>query len=434
MLVTPVVRGLLAVIVLLAVLPARSSTADAQSDKSLGGFVYPIQSMDSTDFADLQFLEPILRSARIVQLGENGHGAAEAMRVRARIARFLHQRLGFTVLAFESSLFLCHAADAAAAAEEPRRTLTRSLVGVWHTEEVLPLFTYMRETRGSGRPLRLAGFDVQPIGGARKERPAFFERVVSAADPEYGRTARDLDLRFNAEYEKGSASRRAYFRANAADLVEGYQRLAAFLETHRSALQERLGREVPLVARQEATSMSAYVRQQAASSMTEYAEVRDKAMADNLTFIAEELFPDRKVIVWGHNYHLRHDNASIPPHKEIFPGVAARSMGSWVRERYGTKVFTIGQYEVEGQALDNSRQPYAITRPPEGSLERRLHAPASPLVFIDIRAASRRADGAWLRQSVPARYNGQHAESMVPVDQYDGILLIAKVSPPKFLY
>jgi erythromycin esterase len=124
---------------------------------------------------------------------------------------------------------------------------------------------------------------------------------------------------------------------------------------------------------------------------------------------------------------------AISPTAEVFPGVRARSMGSWVRERYGQQVYTIGQYEVTGEVADNSCKPYTIGAPPEGSLERRLDS-GVPLSFIDLRTASQQRDGGWLAQPVRARYNGQHPELIVPVNQFDGLLIIARVSPPKYLY
>jgi erythromycin esterase len=201
---------LLLVFTILLVLAGAS--ASFQRSAEVPAYAHPIQSLDAPGFADLEFLRPILAGVRIVQLGENGHGAAEPMRLRARLARFLHREMGFSVLAFESSLFLCHLADVTAAETEPRATLTRSLVGVWHTEEVLPLFAHMKESRAGTARLRLAGFDVQPIGSRKKERPAFLARLVSAIDATYGREVETLDATFVAEYDNGASSRRAYLR------------------------------------------------------------------------------------------------------------------------------------------------------------------------------------------------------------------------------
>lgn len=48
-------------------------------------------------------------------------------------------------------------------------------------------------------------------------------------------------------------------------------------------------------------------------------------MADNLEFLLRELYPGKKIIVWGHNFHSQHDNAAIPPEPNVFPGVRVRS-------------------------------------------------------------------------------------------------------------
>ena len=398
------------------------------------GAIRPISSKSGNDFADLQFLKPLLAGVRIVQLGENSHGTAEPTVVRARIARFLHEQLGFNVIAFESSLFLCHRGDAGIARGTAQSALTRSLVGVWHTREMLPLFEYMKATRERATPLRLAGFDVQPIGSGKKERPEFFASLVRVSDPKYSDEVRQFDATFVAELDKGSTARREYLRANAPALITGYEALATFLTGNRAAIETSAGREAALVGAQEARSMAAYVRYQTAADMKDYAEIRDRGMADNVAFLAEQLFPNERIVVWGHNYHLRYDNAAIAPRAEVFPGVAARSMGSWVRERFGSRVYTIGQYEFEGGSVDNARKPYVISPAVEVSLERRLAASGLPVAFVDLKSASGQRELRWLNEPVGARYNGQYEQTLVPIRQYDALLFLAKVSPVSFLY
>jgi erythromycin esterase len=386
------------------------------------------------DFSDLRFLAPLLAKARIVQLGENGHGTAEATTVRSRIARFLYEELDFRVLAFESSLFLCHLAETRARDVEAQRTLTSSLVGVWHTHEMLPLFEAVRRSYGTARPLRLAGFDVQPIGSNKKLRPTFFADMLSAVDAEYARAAAALDTAFLAEYDKGSAARRAYLRSEGARLAGEFERLAAFIKARLADIQRHAGATAPLVARQEALSMAAYVRFQAAADMRQYAEIRDEGMFENLRFLAEELYPDSKIIVWGHNYHLRHDNAAIPATPTVFPGVQARSMGTWTRKHFGDRVFTVGQYERAGIAFDNSRQPYDIAAPGKDTLEGRLSELADGRAFVNLGAGAKTEEGEWINRPVVGRYNGQHPETITPAAQYDALLMLPTVSPPRFLY
>ena len=389
-------------------------------------------SIDAADTSDLNFLGPLLKDVRIVQLGENGHGASEAIRVRARIARYLIEQLNFEVLAFESSLFLVHLANQRLGETDAQRSLTSSLIGVWHTREMLPLFEVLRARRAVGQSGQLAGFDIQPIGGNRKQRPAFFATFVAKVDPEYAKGVVALDTEFLEIYGKPSAQRRELLRAVGERLATGYERLADFLDTHRERMSDDTNEAI--VARQEARSAAAYVRFQSATDMTKYAEIRDEAMFENLKFLATDLFPRRRIIVWGHNYHLRHDNAAILPSKEIFPGVKARSMGTWTRKHFGHQVYTLGQYERTGTALDNSRKEYAIARPAEGTLEARIEPPVGKAMFVDIRETSSTGHGRWLKQPVAARYNGQQPETLVPSAQYDALLVIESVTPPAFLY
>src|SRR5688572_12479949 len=71
----------------------------------------PVNSAREDDFADLQFLKTVIGDRRIVQLGESHHSVAEYGAMKTRLIKFLHQEMGFDVLAFESSIYECYAAD-----------------------------------------------------------------------------------------------------------------------------------------------------------------------------------------------------------------------------------------------------------------------------------------------------------------------------------
>src|SRR5262245_18908899 len=75
---------------------------------------YPIatvQSFDGDTFQDLQFFRTVLQNRRIVQLGESGHGVAEFNHAKVRLIKFLHEQLGYDVIAFDSGLYECYAAN-----------------------------------------------------------------------------------------------------------------------------------------------------------------------------------------------------------------------------------------------------------------------------------------------------------------------------------
>ena len=106
------------------------------------------------DYADLQFLKEVIGDRRIVQIGESHHSVAEYGAVKTRLIKFLHEEMGFDVLAFESSIYECFAADLRQLS--PADALFATIFSVWAFEEVLPLFEYLNHTQSTARPLAFA--------------------------------------------------------------------------------------------------------------------------------------------------------------------------------------------------------------------------------------------------------------------------------------
>jgi erythromycin esterase len=395
---------------------------------------HAIRSLVSDDFSDLAFLRELLDGVRVVQLGESGHGMAESSLLKARLVRFLHHELGFGVVAFESDLYQCFDADRTAGDDPPRTTLLKCLFGVWHTEEVLPLFKVIEESRAGSSPLRLAGFDIQPIGRNKEHRPDFLARMVGVVDSSYAAEVLQLDSTFLAEYSQGSRSRRAYFRDHRDSLLSRYDSLTEFLATHREHFEAAVGREPALVATQTVRSIAVYVRQQTAPDLMTYAETRDRGMADNVRFLLKDLFPEERIIVWAHNSHIRHANQDIPVTEGEGPRVAARAMGSWLRDWLGEELYTVGLYAFEGEAVNNSREPYTVSPARPRLLEHRLAGAAKRILFLDLDEALDAPNGSWVLEPQIVRYNGIVDQQLVPTDQYDAVVLIGTVSTPTFLW
>src|ERR1044071_7914917 len=113
------------------------------------------------DFTDL---EPIARGvgkARVVQLGEPSHNAGTCFAAKARLIKFLHQRLKFDVVVWESGIYDVTLADAGLrAGEDPSTAAQRGILRNWAgSEECRPLFDYAQKSLTTARPLTMAGFD-----------------------------------------------------------------------------------------------------------------------------------------------------------------------------------------------------------------------------------------------------------------------------------
>ena len=154
--------------------------------------------------------------------------------------------------------------------------------------------------------------------------------------------------------------------------------------------------------------------------------LRDPGMADNVTFLLRELYPDRRIVVWAHNSHVRHDG----PATMYAPG---NRMGTFVAARHRPELYTVGLYMYRGTSASNSRQTQAVTPHGSGSLESILYRTRRKYAFVDLLGPSRTGGSEWIFQPVVAKEWGQFPYRMVPRDQYDGILFVDSTSVPRYL-
>ena len=390
------------------------------------GAHHPVRSVTATrDFSDLQFLKPLLAGKRIVQLGESGHGVREFNQAKVRLIRFLHQEMGFDVVAFESGLWECWRADQRVGGGTAQEVMRSCIFGVWHTEEVLPLFDYLNRARHTGRPLTLAGFDIQMSSReGSTHRPVFFRDLVARIDTAYARRVYALDSAYVDVFQNQPSAFAGYVAANGTAVLAGYDTLTRFFERH----AEELGRADPArpwvgrLARQAAWSAGEYARQ----TLPGGGALRDPGMADNITFLLRELYPDRKIVVWAHNAHIRHAG-------EATLYTPTNRMGSIVAQRHRPELYTVGLYMYRGTAATNFRQTYLVTPHGAGSLESILYRTRKKYAFVDLLGQTRTEGSAWMFQPITAKEWGTVPYTMVPRDQYDGILFVDTSHAPEYL-
>jgi len=383
----------------------------------------------SPEFTDLQFLKDLIGDRRLVQLGESGHGVSQFNQVKVRLIKFLHEEMGFNVLAFESGIYDCFYG------ESGRDTLTavgfmrQSIYPVWWTKEVIPLFEYIKATWETDRPLRLAGFDMQtttPL--TRGTRPTFLGSVVGKVDPEVGHQAAILDAEMLAllSYDRWFDS----INVRGESLKQKNQALVDFFEGHEAEFLEAFALDpMPfrVASRIPHANLGAIHRAEHLFAGCDAIYGRDRAMADNLTFLLERAFPQERIITWGHNFHLRHANENSEKWGNCY------SMGTTTVQRHREELYTIGLYMYGGAATDNGRAVYNIDPAPEGTLEGFLHQAGSSYFFLDLLGQDPSSAPPWIFERVLARDWGTDVESFTPREQYDAILQVDWVNPPEYV-
>lgn len=389
---------------------------------------HPIRSLNATEFSDLRFLAPLLKGKRIVQLGESGHGVAEFDLAKVRLIKYLHEELGYNVIAFESSLFECDRAQRAVTTLTADQMMRGCIFGVWHAAETRPLFDYIKQTQSTAHPLSLSGFDSQTSSASASARPNFFRDLIGRIDTAYA----------HAVYVRDSSLLASRYGTNSATIVRDsaavmafYDSLATWLRRNEARLTA-LGPDdpfAPAIARQTALSMIAFDRQLAQGQA---GTVRDRAMADNLDFLLETRYPGRKVIVWAHNFHIQH-RARLAVSDTGAGRSVPLSMGVWTARRHRAELYTIGLFMYRGAAAMNGGQVYPIARMPVGSLESIMHVVPWRYSYVDLSQPAESAGTSWIFQKIPTMSWGTQLDPLVLRDEYDGILFIDSSHPPTYL-
>ena len=383
----------------------------------------PVRSLAASDFTDLRFLRPLLRDKRLVQLGESGHGVAEFNMAKVRLIKYLHQELGYDVIAFESSLFECYLANSQATAMPADGLMKGCIFGVWHSDETLALFEYIKATHTTARPLILAGFDIQLSGMLAAGRPFVLSAAIAQIDSVYARRVHATDsLIIARRLVPKTAAQEKY-------LVAFYDSVATFLRANRAAIESALpdvGAGIG-VAIQTAVSMTFYVRQLAVGAGVEGTKIRDLGMANNLDFLLDDLYPGKKIIVWAHNFHIQHRENT-----DTTSATANRTMGTWVAKRRRPELYSIGLFMYRGQAATNTRELYPIVASKSGTLESILHQAPWRYSFVDFSRAKRARGNEWMWKPISALSWGTTPETIVPRDEYDAVLFIDRVHAPRY--
>lgn len=356
---------------------------------------------------------------RIVLLGENGHGVAEFSAAKTALVRYLHEHLGFDVVAFESGFHECRQASERIATQLVRASFRDCLIYQLEHEDIEPLIAYARATRGTARPLAVAGIDLQVQGAATRTRPGLLRAALRESAPELADSIAVLDSIMIERARVSPDSMREWIREHGRTMRTLYDSGAVLttgdtswtFQTAAALIRRELHRVAALAFGLQPPS--------------DVYAIRDEWMARTIAHLAGPDERGRKVVVWLHNDHARYGAWHAGP-------LRIRAAGQLVRDEFPGEVYSIGFLMGGGTFADNSRRARTVPDPPAGSIEWTLRRAGFPVALLRLDASAHREVRDWA-DAEHAYLRGNDVHRMRPGREFDALLYFDTVSPPRYV-
>ena len=379
-------------------------------------------------FEDLTAFGEAIGEARVVMLGEATHGDGAASLAKSRIVKYLHQRKGFDVLAFEAGFHDGLVAGEGLSTDPSARERLVKALNLWSgTREFQPLLDYTLSTQRSERPIAPAGIGWYTHADSALffNIIAFFEAVDANLPPPEERQALD---RIESFLEKLDTFRRppASVRPPESDQLDAM--ISRCARDPGGRLRDHHGPRTLGFMIRSLENLRAFLDYWHKPQPTGGAEDNPVGVEEgkNILFLANDYFPGRKMIVWAHNGHIARASSGVEEPRRRFKFAETITTGHRVYQSLRQDMYAVMVISHSGRTSGGGSEPRTLPAPPPNSLEQLMHQAGLSVAFFDLR---RLPAGHWLRErnvAWPVAYAPMRADwGRV----FDGILFVDTMSP-----
>ncbi|WP_329542510.1 erythromycin esterase family protein [Streptomyces sp. NBC_01358] len=336
----------------------------------LKGHATPLRHLDpAAPLDDLEPLRDLLEGARVVGLGEHSHFIDEFAVMRQRILRFLVERCGFTVLAFEYGFCEALPLDAWTRGSGTDDGLSALLANAVPIGLQDPLRFLRRHNRTAAEPVRFAGIDIPAAGGSLLPALTPVTDYLRHIDPETLpalQSVTTIAASFAGDSAAVAAPAWARLTTNEQDTLSAL--LARLLIRFRAlkplylSRGDRHGYDTSLRCLEAAChgdyTFRAMAGLFAGDGLTADTSARDLYMAESLLWHLDRLKPTDRVVLMAHNAHLQRTPIAFDGHLTGLP------MGQHLHHALGDAYFALGLTSITGHTADMRRDetaPFGFT-------------------------------------------------------------------------
>ena len=387
-----------------------------------------IRSIDPVDtlFSDLDLLGKAVGDSRIVMLGEQDHGDSRTFLAKCRIIKYLHEKLGFNVLAFESDFYALNKVwdSISLNPSQVESTIMNNVFKVWTLcQQFKPVVQYLTDQYQGNNRLQLAGFDNQLVGEySVANLESNLSNYITARGISFSKDEKNMNRLKNT-----LISVYTFFYSGKYIKSDSSMQMFSDLGILTDIIIQQLS---PDPGNLNGFNMQTLLSLKAISMQMIYAlnkdyfladSIRDKQMASNLRWLCDYKYPNEKIIVWAANSHIVKSDSRLLKKKFAKPS----SMGYIFTSdpAIQDKTYIIGFTGLQGETgrITSSRK-YSIPKPEKNGIESWLADKMVTYGFADFKAFRKR--NAADNESFNMRYTNWISVKLPWHNIYDGVFYI----------